>query len=123
MPNGQVAVTCIPYPSRWSLYASIGGRPLSTGTLMLNTLTNNRISGTVNYRGNNLPIQGFWNANNQQITFDSPFATYVGTLSFVDEPPIHMRHFTLRGSFQMKPPSIRAGESGIWWATTDILLS
>jgi hypothetical protein len=120
---GQVTTVSLPYPSQWNINARIGGRPTTLGTLMIHSVVNNRISGAVNFRGTLVPIQGFWNENTKQITFDSPYATFVGTLSIVDEPQINMRHYVLRGTVMMKPPSIRAGEYGTWVATTDISLN
>jgi hypothetical protein len=123
MAVGQVTTVSIPSPSQWNMYASIGGRPASLGTLMINLVKNNRISGAVNFRGTFIPIQGYWNETTKEIRFESPYASFVGTLTIVDEPQINMRHYVLRGSVMMKPPSIRAGEYGTWVATTDIPLS
>jgi hypothetical protein len=120
---GQVTKVSIPYPSTWNLHASVGGRPLTSGTLHITAVVNNKISGAVNYRGTLIPIQGYWNENTKQITFDSPYASYVGNLTIFDEPQIAVRHYVLRGSLIMKPPSLRAGERGTWVATTDIRLT
>jgi hypothetical protein len=119
----QVSTTSLPFPSQWLIDAWVGGRPLIHGTLIINSITNNRVTGTINFRGIPIPIRGYWNERTKQITFDSPYAQYSGHLTTLDEPPIRMRHFILRGNLKMMPPSIQAGEQGTWIATTDIVLN
>lgn len=112
-----------PFPSVWGFHAAIAGRPIIWGTLIINSITDNRVIGTVNFRGIPIPINGFWNESTKQITFDSPYATFSGNLTIFDDPQIRIRHFILRGRFLMKPPSLQAGEYGSWIATTDISLN
>jgi hypothetical protein len=116
----QVTTVSIPFPSKWYIHADIAGRPIVWGELIINSITENRLVGTINFRGTPIPIQGHWNEGNKQITFDSPNATFTGYLTIVAESSIKIRHFILRGRFIMKPPSIHAGEYGTWIATTDI---
>ncbi|MFD6005174.1 hypothetical protein ACFWGB_05595, partial [Bacillus subtilis] len=52
------------------------------------------------------------------ISFDSPYASFFGNLTIIDETAISIRHFILSGRFIMKPPSLLAGEYGNWIATT-----
>lgn len=113
----------IPYPSQWDIDASIAGRSIISGKLIYQSVTNNQVMGALNLRGTFIPIQGYWSENSKQIRFDSPYASFVGNLSMFDEPQIKMRHYLLRGTFIMKPPSIQAGEYGTWIATTDISMS
>ena len=113
----------LPIPSKWDIRAYIAGREIISGTLIINSVTNNRVSGAINFRGTFIPIHGYWNENKKQITFESPYATFVGYLTSVDDQPIKMRHYVLRGTFIMKPPSLLAGEYGSWIATTDIRLN
>lgn len=120
MTTRQSSRVSLPYPSEWNIYASIGGRPTTLGVLRINSVTGNRVNGAVNFRGTFIPIQGLWNESTRQISFDSPYASFVGRLTITDESPIRMRHYVLRGTIVMKPPSIRAGETGTWVATTDI---
>lgn len=119
---GQMARVSLPYPSQWDIYSSIGGRPTTLGTLLIYSVMNNTFSGAVNFRGSLLSIQGYWNESTRQIAFDSPYASFSGNLTFFDEPQINMRHYLLKGTVRMKPPSIRAGESGTWTATTEMRL-
>jgi hypothetical protein len=119
----QVSMAIIPSPSKWFIHTSIAGRPVIWGALIINSITDNRIVGTVNFRGTPIPIHGEWNASTNQITFDSPYATFSGNLSIFDDRPVRVRHLILRGRVIMKPPSLQAGEYGTWIATTDICLN
>lgn len=123
MESAQRIPVSIPFPSRWGIHAAIGGRPIVYGTLNINSITGNRVTGTVNFRGTPIPINGYWNERDKQIGFDSPYATYSGNLTFFDDPSIRIRHLILRGKLTMKPPSIQAGEYGSWIATTDTTLT
>jgi hypothetical protein len=113
----------LPSPSVWGFNAAIAGRPIVWGKLNINSTTDNRVIGTVNFRGTPIPIQGSWNERTKQITIDSPYATFSGNLTIFDDTPIRIRHFILSGHFIMKPPSLQAGEYGTWIATTDISLN
>ncbi|TDF95426.1 hypothetical protein [Paenibacillus piri] len=113
----------IPFPSRWGIHASVGGRPVVYGTFNISSVTDNRITGTVNFRGRDIPINGFWDESTQQISLESPYASYSGNLTIFDDPSIRIRHFTLSGRINMKPPSLQAGEFGTWIATTDTSLT
>lgn len=123
MAIGQKTRVSLPSPSQWEVSASFGGRPTSLGTLILYSVTNGIVQGAINFRGSLIPIQGSWNEAARQIAFESPYASFVGSLLVKDEPLINLRHFVLRGNVLMKPPSIRAGETGTWAATTEIRLS
>lgn len=120
--QGTASVS-FPFPSVWGIHSSIAGRTIIWGTLNINSITDNRVSGTANFRGTPIPISGFWNESTKQLTFDSPYATFSGNLTIIDDFQIRVRHFILRGRFLMKPPSLQAGESGSWIATTDIALN
>lgn len=121
MAMGQLTRVSLPYPTTWEIQARFGGRPTSQGTLVIQSvLNNNRLSGAVNFRGNFIPIQGTWNEPARQIVFDTQFATYVGNLYSLDEPQLNLRHYVLQGNVAMKPPSIRAGETGTWTAVTHV---
>ena len=111
----------IPYPSRWGIIGDIQGRPLVRGILTIDSITENIVYGTVNFRGTPIPIEGTWNESTKQISFDSPFASFAGQLLIFDEQAISVRHFILNGNFLMKPPSIQAGEIGTWLALTDTI--
>lgn len=114
----------IPFPSKWGISASIAGRPIIWGVLIINSITgNNKVSGTINFRGTPIQINGYWEENTKQISFDSPYATFFGNLTIFDDPSIRIRHFVLSGRFIMKPPSLLAGEYGTWIATTDTTLT
>ncbi|WP_110926262.1 hypothetical protein [Bacillus massiliglaciei] len=115
--------TRFPVPSVWGIDASMAGRPLIRGTLSIQSISNNRVTGTVNFRGNAIPIQGTWYENTRQITFDSPFASFSGSLTIFDSPQSRIRQFLLRGQFLMKAPSLQAGEYGSWIATTNTTLT
>lgn len=122
MAIGQVTRVSLPYPSTWDVQASFGGRPMSLGILVINGVHGNRIDGAISFRRAFLPIQGSWNESTRQLWFESPYAAFVGTLAFLDDPQINLRHYVLRGNVTMKPPSIRAGETGTWTATTNMQL-
>lgn len=123
MQTEHVTTVSIPFPSVWGIHAAIAGRPIIWGTLIINSITENRVMGTVNFRGIPIPIHGFWDESTKQITFDSPYATFSGNLTIFDDPQIRIRHLMLSGRLIMKPPSIQAGEYGTWIATTDISLN
>ncbi|WP_255301617.1 hypothetical protein [Bacillus sp. AFS040349] len=94
------------------------------GVLIINSITgNNKVSGTINFRGTPIQINGYWEENTKQISFDSPYASFFGNLIIFDDPSIRIRHFVLSGRFIMKPPSLLAGEYGTWIATTDTALT
>ncbi|WP_238933696.1 hypothetical protein [Brevibacillus choshinensis] len=119
----QMTRVSLPYPTTWEIRARFGGRPVSQGTLFIQSvLNNNSLSGAVNFRGNFIPIQGVWNEAARQIAFHTQFASYVGTLLYQDEPLLNLRHYVLRGQVAMKPPSIRAGETGTWQAVIHLPL-
>lgn len=120
--QGTASVS-FPFPSVWGIHSSIAGRTIIWGTLSIHSIIDNRVVGTVNFRGRPIPINGFWNENTKQIAFDSPYATFSGNLTIIDDQQSRIRHFILQGRFLMKPPSLQAGESGSWIATTDIALN
>lgn len=119
MAIGQMTRVSLPYPSTWEVQARFGGRPASLGTLVIHSVSGSRVSGAVSFRRDFIPIQGFWDERTRQLSFESPYATFVGTLAFRDDPQISLRHYVLHGNVRMKPPSIRAGETGTWTATTN----
>ena len=123
MQTAQKTMVSIPFPSKWAIRADIAGRPIVWGTLIINSITDNRVTGTVNFRGTPIPINGYWDGSTKQIRFDSPYATFSGNLTIFDDPPIRIRHFILSGRLIMKPPSLHAGEYGTWIATTDTPLT
>ncbi|WNF24683.1 hypothetical protein [Mesobacillus jeotgali] len=114
--------TSLPVPSRWGIDAQIAGKPIIRGTITINALSGNSFTGTANFRGNPIPIQGTWGESANQLRFDSPYASFTGRLSIFDDPGIRVRHHVLNGQFLMKPPSLQAGEFGNWIATTDTAL-
>lgn len=118
MQTAQQTMVSIPFPSVWGIHAAIAGKPIVWGVLNINSITDNRVIGTVNFRGTPIPINGSWDENTKQIRFDSPYATFSGNLAIFDEPQIRIRHFILNGRLIMKPPSLQAGEYGTWVATT-----
>jgi len=121
-PTKKVRVS-MPFPSRWGIHAEIAGRPMVWGLLIINSITGNRVRGTVNFRGTLIPINGYWNENTKQISFDSPYATYSGNLTMFDDSTTRIRHLVLSGQVSMKPPSLLAGRNGTWVATTDTSLT
>ncbi|WP_409300832.1 hypothetical protein [Peribacillus sp. SCS-155] len=123
MQNLQSSTLRLPLSTPWGLNTSIAGRAVVRGTLSFTSLTGNRLTGTANFRGRPLPINGTWNEYTNQIMFDTPYATFSGKLFIFDSAAIRVRHYILRGRFVMKPPSIQAGEQGDWIATTDTPLT
>jgi hypothetical protein len=119
LQTAQQTMVNMPFPSQWGIHAAIAGRPIVWGTFIINSIKDNKVIGTANFRGIPIPIHGSWNESTKQITFDSPYATYSGNLTIFDDPPIRIRHFILSGRLIMKPPSLQAGEYGTWVATTD----
>ncbi|HJV44724.1 MAG TPA: hypothetical protein VJ824_03260, partial [Bacillota bacterium] len=81
MAKRQASASLLPIPSTWRIVVSYGGRPTNGGELKLNTLSNQNISGTLNFRGVPIPIQGIWNQQTNQIQFRSPYAVFSGRLS------------------------------------------
>ncbi|KZR60076.1 hypothetical protein [Bacillus badius] len=123
MPSPQNIEFSLPSPSRWGIDSTVAGRPLVSGTFVINSVRGNNVTGTINFRGTDIPISGYWNESTKQIRFDSPYAMYSGHLSIFDDPSIRARHFILSGSLVMKPPSLQAGERGTWIATTTTALT
>ncbi|MEB3103435.1 hypothetical protein [Ferviditalea candida] len=123
MQTAKASVLSVPFPSKWAIHVTIGGKPIVWGQLIINSIIGYEVVGTINFRGIPIPIQGYWNEVNKQITFDSTYATYLGNLTIYDDPPIRIRHFVLSGNLVMNPPSLQAGERGTWIATTDINLN
>jgi len=123
LQTAKQTIVSIPFPSVWGIDASIAGRPIIRGILTIDSITGNRVMGTVNFRGTPIPISGYWDENTKQIRFDSPYAMFSGTLTIIDDATIRIRHFILNGRFIMKPPSLQAGEYGNWIATTDRTLT
>lgn len=121
-PKEKVRVS-MPFPSRWGIHAEIAGRPMVWGVLIINSITGNRVMGTVNFRGTLIPINGYWNEGSKQITFNSPYATYSGNLTMFDDSTTRIRHLVLSGRIIMKPPSLLAGRNGTWVVTTDTSLT
>ncbi|HAQ06147.1 MAG TPA: hypothetical protein DCR24_00885 [Bacillus bacterium] len=113
----------LPFPSLWGLDATIAGRPIIRGKLNINSVSGNNVTGTANFRGTPIPINGTWNESSKQIRFDSPYASFYGQLTLFDDALIRIRHFILKGQFIMKPPSLQAGEYGDWIATTETALT
>lgn len=105
------------------IHAAIAGKPIVWGVININSITDNKVIGTVNFRGTPIPINGSWDGNTKQIRFDSPYATFSGNLAIFDEPQIRIRHFILNGRLIMKLPSLQAGKYGTWVATTDRALT
>ncbi|WLR57480.1 hypothetical protein LC048_11850 [Mesobacillus subterraneus] len=123
MYTRQNAKQSLPVPSRWGIDAVIAGKPIVRGTITINSISGNFFTGTANFRGDPIPIQGSWDENSQTIRFDSPYASFAGQLTIYDDPGIKVRHLVLSGKFLMNPPSLQAGESGSWIATTDKVLT
>lgn len=123
MQTAKATMVSIPFPSVWGIHADIAGRPIVWGVLNINSITDNRVIGSINFRGTPIPISGYWDENTKQIGFDSPYAQYSGNLTIFDDPSIRIRHFILNGRLIMKPPSLQAGEYGTWVATTDTILT
>jgi hypothetical protein len=123
LESGQKTMVSIPFPSRWGISADIAGRPIIRGTLIINSIKDDRVTGTVSFRGTPIPISGNWNETAKHISFDSPYATFSGNLTLFDDATIRIRHLILSGRFIMKPPSLQAGEHGSWVATTDTTLT
>jgi hypothetical protein len=119
LQTAQQTMVSIPFPS----VCAIAGKPIVWGVLNINSITDNRVIGTVNFRGTPIPISGYWDEYTKQIRFDSPYAMFSGTLTIIDDATIRIRHFILNGRFIMKPPSLQAGEYGTWVATTDRALT
>ncbi|MDM5201292.1 hypothetical protein QUF79_25020 [Fictibacillus enclensis] len=109
----------LPIPSRWGISADVGGRPLVWGTVEIHSIMDQKIEGSINFRGVPIPIQGYWTENTRHLMFDSPYATFSGNLSIYNDPSINTRHFLINGRLQMKQTSMMAGEYGTWVASTN----
>jgi hypothetical protein len=121
--NRQNTTQSLPVPSLWGIDAEIAGKPIVRGTITINSLAGNNLTGTANFRGTPIPIRGTWDENAKTIQFDSPYASFAGQLTIYDDAGINVRHWVLSGKFLMKPPSLQAGEAGSWIATTDTALT
>lgn len=113
----------LPFQSRWGLSTEIAGRPLVRGVLTIDSVSGNAVRGTANFRGTPLQIIGYWDENNKQLRFETPYASFAGQLQIFDEATSRVRHFILSGRFMMKPPSLDAGRAGNWIATTNRVLT
>ena len=119
----QTSTKSLPPLSIWGVHASVAGRPVVWGKLVMRVLQDQQIQGTIQFRGTPISIEGSWNESAQQIVFHSPYASYSGHLTIYDDVQIQLRHLVLTGRLQMLPPSLQAGEYGTWVATTDINLA
>lgn len=113
----------LPVPSRWGISANVGGRPLVWGTMQIDSIFNNRIMGSINFRNVPIPIQGFWNEQSKQISFESPYSQYSGTMFIYDDASISVRHYLFNGRLVMKPNSMQAGEYGTWVASSNFVVN
>lgn len=50
MQTAQQTMVSIPFPSVWGIHAAIAGKPIIWGVLNINSITDNRVIGTVNFR-------------------------------------------------------------------------
>lgn len=123
MKTAQNTSLSLPVPSRWGISTNIAGRTIVRGVLTIDSVLGNRVMGTANFRGTPIPINGFWDEGTKKISFDTPFASFSGQLQNFDDPSIGVRHLILSGGFLMKPPSLQAGESGDWIASTSTILT
>ncbi|RXI96228.1 hypothetical protein DS745_21030 [Anaerobacillus alkaliphilus] len=121
LTNPQQTASALPFPATWGILGDIAGRAIVRGILTIENVSNNTVTGTVNFRGVPIPITGIWNETTNQISFDSPYASFSGQLSIFDEIVPSLRRFILSGTFIMKPPSLQAGEFGSWVALTDTI--
>lgn len=118
MQTFQQSNISIPFPSVWAIIGEVAGRRLIRGVLAIESVRDNTVTGTINFRGTDLPISGTWDENTRRLMFNSPFASFSGQLSLFDQAAINTRHFILNGQFIMNPPSLQAGEFGQWVALT-----
>ncbi|MCR6105652.1 hypothetical protein HXA34_05035 [Salipaludibacillus agaradhaerens] len=118
MQTFQQTALSLPLPSTWGIIGEVAGRRLVRGVLVLQSISNNIVRGTINFRGTDLPISGTWDENTRNLVFNSPFASFSGQLLLFDQTTINIRHFILNGRFIMNPPSLQAGEFGQWVALT-----
>ncbi|WP_254119117.1 hypothetical protein [Bacillus sp. FJAT-29790] len=109
----------LPFPSRWGLSTEIAGRPILRGVLTINSVSGNTVIGTANFRGEPVPINGYWDEHAKQLRFESPYASFSGKLDIFDDATIKVRHLIINGRFVLKSTSLQAGDSGTWIATTD----
>lgn len=116
----QQTALSIPFPSEWGIICEIARRRLIRGKLVIDSILDNIVKGTIDFRGTLLPISGTWNETNKHLNFDSPFAKFSGQLYIFDQTAINTRHFILNGNFIMIPPSFQAGEFGQWVAITGV---
>ncbi len=121
LTNPQQTTSTLPFPTTWGIIGDIAGRRIVRGILTIDNVSNNSVTGTVNFRGVPIPITGTWNESTNQLIFDSPYAAFTGQLTIFDETVPSLRRFILSGTFIMKPPSLQAGEFGSWVALTDTI--
>ncbi|MGG4555462.1 hypothetical protein [Paenibacillus humicus] len=97
----QTSTKSLPPFSIWGVHASVAGRPIVWGKLVMCGLPDQQIQGTIQFRGTPISIEGSWNESAQQIMFHSPYASYSG---IYDDVKIQLRHLVLTGRLQMLPP-------------------
>lgn len=119
MQSAKNTSSSLPSQSSWGLSTDIGGRSVVRGVLDIHSVSGRTVTGTANFRGMPVPIQGIWDENTKQLSFETPFASFSGQLQIFDSAPIGVRHLVLSGRFVMKTPSPQAGEHGNWIATTN----
>jgi hypothetical protein len=115
----QNILLSLPSESSWGLSTDIAGRSVIRGVLNIHSVSGRTVIGTANFRGTPVPIHGTWDENTKQLSFETPYATFSGQLQIFDSAAIRIRHLILSGRFVMKAPSLLAGESGNWIATTN----
>ena len=71
--------------------------PTNEGTLIIQSVANGQVKGTLNFRGTTYPISGTWYEQSNYLSFQSSFAMFDGTLSIYKDPLFI--HYTLRGNY------------------------
>jgi hypothetical protein len=108
----------LPFPTSWYIEVSHGSMPTNAGTLIIQSVANGRVRGTLNFRGTPFPISGTWNEQANHLFFQSPYANFNGTLSIYREP-LYI-HYTLQGNYLSTLRASFPGDIGTWYATTAI---
>jgi len=110
----------LPFPTSWDIVVRHGDMPTNEGTLIIQSVANGQVKGTLNFRGTTYPISGTWYEQSNYLSFQSSFAMFDGTLSIYKDPLFI--HYTLRGNYVSTLSTYFPGNVGTWSATNAIYM-
>lgn len=117
----EMNLNLLPAPSTWYLVANQQGIHVNSGSLIINSIMDNRVTGSVYFNvGGTFPIQGYWDEQARRLNFRTSNTVFEGILTIRDEYQPRIRHFVLNGTYQVLDQQGTIVGYGTWTATTAI---